>query len=105
MAEIELLRFSEMEDTDYVLAQDSAVRREIRLPVGDEEGHSLDKQAVQEFLPACQEGNPAPYHRNNEDASFRCSLGDVRFHHEELGSISLCQRSANVFRAGIFGSG
>jgi hypothetical protein len=42
VAEIELLRVSEMEDTDYVLAQDSPVRREIWLPGGDEEGHTLD---------------------------------------------------------------
>jgi hypothetical protein len=70
VAEIELLCVSEMEDTDYVLAQDSPVRREIRLPGRDEEGHSLDKQAVQEFLPASQEGNTAPHHRDNEDASF-----------------------------------
>ena len=46
MAEIELLRVSEMEDLDYVLAQDSVVRREIWLPGCDEEGHSLDQQAI-----------------------------------------------------------
>jgi hypothetical protein len=42
VAEIELLCVTEMEDTDYVLAQDSLVRREIWLPIGDEEGHTLD---------------------------------------------------------------